>query len=190
MEKESIQTVLSYEHQREIGKSGFRKGHGSRASRKVISMRNNPKVQCWEKSKQILWGQQGRSAEVSCVRRLCRSSQPLVGGQVAASGTRSLPVLTSAPVPCPLLCIPPPLDTPAAARPQTGLLRSAGGRGNTAGLAEKVSVCWVSNGVLPNCPACLDLGWLPPSWLPCPSTQLPSISWDYSEMGEDLYGRH
>lgn len=48
MEKESAQTVLSHEHQREIGKSGFRKGHGSRASREVISMRNNPEEQRWE----------------------------------------------------------------------------------------------------------------------------------------------
>lgn len=70
MEKESTRTSLSYEHQRAVRKSGIRKGHESRATPKIISMRNNPKAPRWEKSKAVLGGQQGRSAEVGCTRRV------------------------------------------------------------------------------------------------------------------------
>lgn len=152
MEKESTRTSLSYEHQRQIRKSGIRKGHESWATPKIISMRNNPKAPCWEKSKAVLGGQQGRSAEVGCARGVLRSSQ--------------------GPCPCQFLhhnrsLLSPP-DTPAAARPQTGLLGSGTGRGKTTGPAEQVGTCQEFNLALLNYPAQLDF--------PC---HPPSISWDY-----------
>lgn len=62
----------------------------------------------------------------------------------------------------------PPPDTPAAARPQTGLLGSGTGRGKTTGPAEQVGTCQEFNLALLNYPARLDFPRRP-----------PSISWDY-----------
>lgn len=166
MEKESTRTSLSYEHQRAVRKSGIRKGHESRATPKIISMRNNPKAPRWEKSKAVLGGQQGRSAEVGCARRVH-------GDRVPASSC-----ITIGP-----FCRPPLPDTPAAARPQTGLLGSGTGRGKTTGSAEQVGTCQEFNLALLNYPTRLDFAWLPP----LPTQHFLGLF--SSEMGEKRYGR-
>lgn len=149
-EKESTRTSLSYEHQRQIRKSGIRKGHESWATPKIISMRNNPKAPCWEKSKAVPGGQRGRSTEVGCARKVLRSSQ--------LPGAVSLPVLASQSVP------PVPPRTPQQQPdPQTGLLGSGTGRGKTTGPAEQVGTCKAFNLALLNHPARLNFTWLPPA---------------------------
>lgn len=113
---------------------------------------------------------------MSSARRAGRSSQPRQGrGQVAASGTRPLPELSSAsdscpwsPVPCSLCpaAHPAAFGHPGSSETSSRAARLCSGRGNTPVLAEKVSVCWLCwlcDAVLPKCPSCPDLVRLPPS---------------------------
>lgn len=71
------------------------------------------------------------------------------------------------------LLIPAVIWTPLQQRDLRPDCFTLGRGGNTTGLTDKVSMCWVMcDAVVPNFPACLDLVWIPHSWLPCPSTQL------------------
>lgn len=184
MEKESIQTVLSYKHQREVRKPGFRKGHGSRASRKVISMRNSPEEQRWEKAEPILRGQGGRSPERSCARRVCGSSQTLEGR--GAGGCFWDKVLQCSHQPQ----SPVPAVHPATSGHRSNSARLWGEGRSAAGCAEKVSiagsamVCSQTTQPLLLCCGFPAAGCLvhPPS---CPA--FPGI---IQRWGKKLNGRH
>lgn len=142
MEKESTQTALSYEHQRQIRKSGIRKGHESWATRKIISMRNNPKAQRWEKSKTILGSQRGRSTEVGCARRVRRSSKPLGGRRELALGWGRPQRSHHSRSPLSSAAHPHRPWTPWQQQDlRTGLLGRGAGRGKTTGPGEQVSTC-------------------------------------------------
>lgn len=168
MEKESTQTVLTYEHQRQIGKSGFRKGHESWATRKVISMRNNPKPQRWEKSETVLGGQRGRSTEVGRTRRVRRSSQPRWGERGTGSAARSLPALASQWVPSVPCCHLRHPGHPSSSR-TSGWAAWQGCREREDHQPRRAGEHMLRHNLaLPNYPARLDFGWLPPSRLPCP----------------------
>lgn len=119
-------------------------------------MRNNPKAQRWEKSK----------TEVDCERRVCRSSQT-PGWDRTDSGARFRPVLGSQlvpPAPCCVSLL--PLDTPAAAEPQSELPVRGERRGTTTHPGEQVSTCNLAsecNLALLNYPSWLNFVWDPPA---------------------------
>lgn len=137
-------------------------------------MRNNPKVQRWEKSKTILGGQRGGSTGVGCVRRVGRSSQlPWCrgGGSWFWGG-----VPPNAPITISPLC--PPLRIPAAPE-HPGSIRTSdwaawqGRREREEHRPRRAGEHMPGHNLaLPNYPAWRDFVQLPPS-------RLPSIFRDY-----------
>lgn len=125
------------------------------------------------------WAVQGGCAEVHSHQL---GGRRLLLGQGPCQGSHR----SQSPDPC---C---DLDTPAAERPQTRLLHSGERR-------EHHWPHWQGEHVLgnvwccgPKLPSLPGFGVDPPQMaaLPIhPAAAQPSISWDYSEMGEKLYGR-